>query len=515
MICRKLTSASVICLLVLGVSGGAWGATYYVSPTGSDSNGGTVGSPFASVTKALSVLDGSGGHTIYARGGTYNLNTKIDVDLGGVAGNPNKLWAYPGETPIFDFSGQSFGSSNRGFELGEDANWWHFKGLTIESAGDNGINTVADNGIFEQLVLRYNQDSGFQLHGTATNNLVLNCDSYENYDAPNAGENADGFAAKFEFLGPGNIFRGDRTWGNSDDGWDTWGSANGVLIDDCWSFDNGYNDWGVSWFAGDGNGYKLGQDGGDHVLINVLAIDNAHNGIDVNGNGYGVQVYNSTSFSNNRNWQFDYDTATHVLKNNVSYAGSSSDNFDSAVDSYNTWNGIPVNGADFVSTNRYDGLTDLLKVPRQADGSLPDLEGFLHLVAGSNLIDAGTPISFTFDGVTYNLPYDGSAPDLGAFEWVAGPALPGDYNDDGLVDAADYSVWRDHLGTSVELPNDETPGEVTEADYDVWRAHYGESASSGATVAAAVPEPAAAVLLLMALAVTVFGRGSRALGLAG
>ncbi len=508
---RYVASVVVVCALVCGLSTGAWGATYYVATGGSDSNDGSLGSPYASVTKALSMLDGSGGNTIYVRGGTYNLSSKIDVDVGGVSGNPNNLWAYPGETPVFDFSGQSFNSSNRGFELGEDANWWHMKGLTIQNAGDNGINTVGDNGIFEQLVLRYNQDSGLQLHGTATDNLVLNCDSYENYDAPNAGENADGFAAKFESLGPGNVFRGDRTWGNSDDGWDTWGSANGVLMDNCWSFDNGLDIWGGAAYNGDGNGYKLGHDGGDHVLINVLAVDNDSNGIDVNGNGYGVQVYNSTSFSNNRNWQFDEDSATHILKNNISYAGNSSDNFDSAVDSYNTWNGIPVNGADFVSTSRYDGATDLLKAPRQTDGSLPDLGGFLHLVEGSNLIDAGTSISFTFSGGSGTLDYDGAAPDLGAFEYVAVPALPGDYNDDGLVDAADYVVWRDNLGTSAELPNDETPGAVTEDDYTVWRDHFGQSAGSGALVqATAVPEPATVWLLIgAATAVVLKGFGSR------
>jgi hypothetical protein len=494
----------VILSLVTGLPA-AFGNTYYIATDGSDSNDGSIGSPFASIPHALSLLDGSGGHSIYVRGGTYNLSTKIDIDLGGVSGNPNNLWAYPGETPIFNFAGQSFGSSNRGFELGDAANWWYLKGLTIQNAGDNGLNTVADNGIFEQLVTRYNRDSGLQLHGTATNNLVLNCDSYENFDAPTAGENADGFAAKFNGLGVGNVFRGDRAWANSDDGWDTWDSANGVLMDNCWSFDNGFNIWGVGGFAGDGTGYKLGTPGGDHVLSNVLAVDNANNGVDVNGNGTGVQVYNATSYSNSgKNWQFDENLAAHILKNNVSYAGGSSDNIYPLVsDSYNTWNGIPVDSADFQSLTRVVASVDLLKAPRQADGSLPDLGGYLHLVDGSNLVDAGTPISFTFDGVPYSLPYNDGAPDLGAFETgIVPPALPGDYNDDGMVDAADYTVWRDNLNTSAELPNDETPGEVTEGDYTVWKTHFGESLGSGSLVSGvAVPEPATAVLLLLAAGV--------------
>jgi hypothetical protein len=64
--------------------------------------------------------------------------------------------------------------------------------------------------------------------------------------------------------------------------------------------------------------------------------------------------------------------------------------------------------------------------------------------------------------------------------------LAGDYNHNGVVDAADYVAWRDGLGTT-----------YTQADYDVWRAHFGQSAGNGATVStsATIPEPAPATLL--------------------
>jgi PEP-CTERM motif len=72
----------------------------------------------------------------------------------------------------------------------------------------------------------------------------------------------------------------------------------------------------------------------------------------------------------------------------------------------------------------------------------------------------------------------------------------GDYNDNGVVDAADYVVWRKNNNTAVTLPNDSTPG-TTPADYDVWRAHYGQTAGpgSGANANTAVPEPSTAVML--------------------
>ncbi len=59
------------------------------------------------------------------------------------------------------------------------------------------------------------------------------------------------------------------------------------------------------------------------------------------------------------------------------------------------------------------------------------------------------------------------------------PGADGDFNDDGSVDAADYTVWRDNLGSTTELPNDST-GELTVGteQYDLWRANFGESAGS-------------------------------------
>jgi hypothetical protein len=72
------------------------------------------------------------------------------------------------------------------------------------------------------------------------------------------------------------------------------------------------------------------------------------------------------------------------------------------VQSTNSW--LPpfsVTNTDFVSVDTA-GVTG----PRKPDGSLPDIL-FMHLAAGSDLIDAGTDVG---------LPFNGSAPDLGAFE---------------------------------------------------------------------------------------------------
>ncbi len=74
-------------------------------------------------------------------------------------------------------------------------------------------------------------------------------------------------------------------------------------------------------------------------------------------------------------------------------------------------------------------------------------------------------------------------------------AVDGDYNADGFVNAADYTVWRDALGQDITLPNENaTPGSVTQEDYDVWVSNYGSSA--GVAIAVSVPEPSTTLLTL-------------------
>jgi len=72
--------------------------------------------------------------------------------------------------------------------------------------------------------------------------------------------------------------------------------------------------------------------------------------------------------------------------------------------------------------------------------------------------------------------------------------VPGDYNSDGKVDAADYVVWRKTDGT--------------QAGYNTWRSNFGATAGSGSGAAAntAVPEPAALVMLIVGILAMCFRR---------
>lgn len=83
--------------------------------------------------------------------------------------------------------------------------------------------------------------------------------------------------------------------------------------------------------------------------------------------------------------------------------------------------------------------------------------------------------------------------------------LPGDYNGDGEVEAADYEVWRTSYGDTETLVADgNADGVVDSADYTIWRDNLGltwESLSSLAMVTTATPEPSALVLAGLAMVV--------------
>ncbi len=377
----------------------------YVSPTGSDSSDGSIDHPYRTIQKAMSVV--SAGDLIYLRDGIYNISTTIQTGISGLSGQHIKLWAYPGETPILDFALQSYSSSSRGLYVSRD--YWHIQGLTIRYAGDNGIYITGDYNIVVNCTLYKNKDTGLQISGGGGYNVVVNCDSYDNYDSLTHGENADGFAPKLD-IGPGNEFHGCRAWNNSDDGWDLYEGQNGVLIDSCWAFHNGYNIWGDLSFQGDGNGIKVGGNyiPAAHRVTHSIAFDNKSKGFDQNHNTAGVTLYNNTAWRNGGN-NFAFAETPGVgqdtLINNISGSGNISINT-GAVQTTNSWQGFTVAADDFLSTD-----TSLAHAPRNSDGTL-STNDFLRLATGSDLINSGTDVGF---------PYNGIGPDLGALESGTNP----------------------------------------------------------------------------------------------
>jgi hypothetical protein len=93
-------------------------------------------------------------------------------------------------------------------------------------------------------------------------------------------------------------------------------------------------------------------------------------------------------------------------------------------------------------------------------------------------------------------------------------ALTGDYNGNGVVDAADYTVWRNSLGQmgSGLAADGDGDNQIDADDYDVWKSQFGQvapGAGAGSLAGEAVPEPSCSVLLLMSVWIGVAARPAR------
>jgi hypothetical protein len=145
-----------------------------------------------------------------------------------------------------------------------------------------------------------------------------------------------------------------------------------------------------------------------------------------------------------------------------------------------------------------NGVIDPLLGPLAYNGGPVFLDGskmLTHaLLPGSPAIDAGDPaaVAGVGDAPEFDqrgMPWSrvvGGRIDIGAVEAQANP-LAGDYNFDGVVNAGDYTVWRNTLGSTNDLRADgsgETfgvpDGVVDELDYAFWKANFGNVIQQGA-----------------------------------
>jgi alpha-L-arabinofuranosidase len=150
---------------------------------------------------------------------------------------------------------------------------------------------------------------------------------------------------------------------------------------------------------------------------------------------------------------------------------------------------VQVDGSVAIMVLNLD-LTNTADVTINVDGVSLGSSGTKHLLTGGTSLTS-TPATDLGSTFAVSLP----TRSIATFVIPAMATLAGDFNNDGVVDASDYVVWRDGLGTV-----------YTHDQYETWRANFGRaitaSAAGGdAAQFAQVPEPASWLLLFAAAVV--------------
>jgi hypothetical protein len=400
-------------------------ANYYVSPSGSDLNPGTIDKPFKTWDRIVEVV--KPGDLVYLRGGVYPRSTRnkgAGCYIGNKSGQSGKyirLWAYPGETPVLDCKDMTIIGGGVGIRL-INSNYWYIKGIELRNVYQKYDATIGKGtdhvglaissssyNIIENVKVYGIGGSGLGMAGTSTKNVIKNCDFFNNYDkytyntsgVAYPGGNSDG-AHITVAKGTVNTIKGCRFYNNSDDGLDLWENEGVMYVDSCWSFKNGIDN-------GDGNGFKFGrtllarETMPQRYIYHCIAYGNKGIGYDQNCANVIMRFYNNIAYANNSmGFYINKYNLGHIFRNNISFSNKYKDLFTAeSINLNNSWNGFSISAADFQSLNSAE-----LLYARKPNGDLPSIK-FLALNPTSSLVDKGKDVG---------LPFLGAAPDIGISE---------------------------------------------------------------------------------------------------
>jgi len=351
-------------------------ATYYVATNGNNSNPGTIGSPFLTIAKGLSVL--AAGDTLYIRAGTYAEYIDNNVPSGTSFTNAVTVSGFPSEVVTirpnsgndhvinFNGSGPSYiifnnlvidatNAGHNGMKLQGGPNHIRVQNCEFKNAVESGI-LLTDGSGFNEFINVNSHNNGqigyappvaaYGMYIATANNLVDRCSIHD------------------------NVGYGIHTYSAT-------GGADNITIRNTRIYNNGRNT----------SNYVFG------VLVGPGGV--AYNNL-IYGNQRGLQVftgsgsaYNNTIYNNINEAIQVYGSASLTYTNNIIYS-----------------NGSTLNGSGSSSNN-------LLTNPNFVNAG----SGDFHLQAGSPAIDAGVTLSLfstDFDGNTRVGPYD-----IGALEYLS------------------------------------------------------------------------------------------------
>lgn len=165
---------------------------------------------------------------------------------------------------------------------------------------------------------------------------------------------------------------------------------------------------------------------------------------------------------------------------------------------------IGVDGSDLLSilgAATLDGLLDVSLL----DGFSPTAGAMYTVLTASSITDNGLTLSGSASS-NFSMAVNVDSIVLTALSVVG---LPGDFNDDGMVNLADYAVWRDNLGAANDgglNGNGDGINGVDAGDYNLWKTSFGNPGSAASQGNQAVPEPTTIGLILLAIGGLVLSR---------
>lgn len=199
---------SISLLFLICFSASIHAATYYVSTTGSDSNPGTITSPWLTVRHATSTV--SAGDTVYLRGGTYTDHS-VTFSNSGSSGSPITIIAYPGEVPVLDagFTTASQSSAPMGFFEIDGPSYITLDGLEIMRGSRTNIH-LGYNNLTNYITIQnchlhdlnvYDNSGMVMLENNASNITIQNNKMHHILTSTGSGTSGEGV---WIGLGPGN-----------------------------------------------------------------------------------------------------------------------------------------------------------------------------------------------------------------------------------------------------------------------------------------------------------------------
>ena len=491
-----LSSVSLSNNAAVTVSGGGGNVTFNrnLTITGPNVNFSDTGNVRLNSTNVYNaVITSATAHSPIKATGNVILGGNLNISFSGLATNPavGQTWN------LFDY-GAGLGGSFANAAFGADVNVTGLPQavplgaafrLHQATGGTNGklIQLVQDR----ILVLQVNRDTG-ELRVTNPQGGAINMDSYliTSYT---------GGSLKSTYKGISGAPAGDTGWAKS--------LSNATMQLSENKQTGSFNVSGIG-----ASGITLGNG------FDKLAVDTTLGGA-LGTNGEDLSFYYGDPASSSQ------------IKGQVQYIGTPFEN--NLVLTVNSTTGAATLKNDSLHNLLFDGYSILSSTGKLSAGGYTGIGGMWEKTTvqapnslsetnphGPMTLAAGASVSLGTIGVIGT----GAADQAGVSLQFLRQGGSGDYNNDGTVNAADYTVWRDHLGQSFALPNEDstaTPGTVTVEDYNIWKTNFGHTGgglvgeasfrtgvvhfvTSGPGAGAAVPEPSSYALLLFGLSALAF-----------